>query len=469
MSDCLFCGIVAGDIPADVVHTTERTVAFRDLDPQAPTHVLVVPRDHYANAAELAAGDPVASAELVSHRRRRGHGRGPRRLPPGLQHRRRRRAERLPHPPPPAGGAQPRAGRPGDHPPHGRPRRSLPSSSLLAGCAATEPAAESRRPTPPPSRRRARLPSTRAGHATGPTKLRPLRKGEERLHAHDARGLHALAAHGRRHRRLPLLPARPRARRRRVLTGTNVVPGSPDVVHHVILFRVPPDQVAEAEQTDADTDGPGWTCFGGSGLEGDLTNLDDASWLGAWAPGGTETVTRKGYGVELPAGSRIVMQVHYNLLAGRDVRHQRHPAADHRTTRDLTPLHTYLVPAPVELPCRPAHDDGPLCDRAAAVADAKARFGDRAGATADLLHLLCGSRADAVGDDVVHPHHRPRPMTILGRRRPHAPARTPDHRRGRPGHPRGAHGPRHQAVGLRRPGLPGDRPGARSTRSTPCG
>ncbi len=66
MSDCLFCGIVAGDIPADVVHTTERTVAFRDLDPQAPTHVLVVPRDHYANAAELAAGDPVASAELVA-------------------------------------------------------------------------------------------------------------------------------------------------------------------------------------------------------------------------------------------------------------------------------------------------------------------------------------------------------------------------------------------------------------------
>ena len=66
MSDCLFCGIVSGDVPAEVVHTTERTMAFRDLDPQAPTHVLVVPRDHYANAAELAAGDPAASAELVA-------------------------------------------------------------------------------------------------------------------------------------------------------------------------------------------------------------------------------------------------------------------------------------------------------------------------------------------------------------------------------------------------------------------
>ena len=64
--DCLFCGIVAGDIPGDVVHTTERTVAFRDLNAQAPTHVLVVPKDHYANAAELAAGDPAGLAELVT-------------------------------------------------------------------------------------------------------------------------------------------------------------------------------------------------------------------------------------------------------------------------------------------------------------------------------------------------------------------------------------------------------------------
>lgn len=66
MEDCLFCRIVAGEIPAEIVHSTERTVAFRDINAQAPTHVLVVPKDHYANAAELAAGDPVALAELVS-------------------------------------------------------------------------------------------------------------------------------------------------------------------------------------------------------------------------------------------------------------------------------------------------------------------------------------------------------------------------------------------------------------------
>jgi len=66
MDDCLFCKIVAGDVPAEVVHSTERTVAFRDINAQAPLHVLVVPKQHYANAAELAAGDPAASAELLT-------------------------------------------------------------------------------------------------------------------------------------------------------------------------------------------------------------------------------------------------------------------------------------------------------------------------------------------------------------------------------------------------------------------
>jgi histidine triad (HIT) family protein len=53
MDDCLFCGIVAGTVPADIVHETERTVAFRDLAPAAPVHVLVVPRAHVDNASSV--------------------------------------------------------------------------------------------------------------------------------------------------------------------------------------------------------------------------------------------------------------------------------------------------------------------------------------------------------------------------------------------------------------------------------
>jgi histidine triad (HIT) family protein len=53
--DCLFCSIASGDIPADVVLESERTVAFRDISPQAPVHVLVIPRLHVADLAALAA------------------------------------------------------------------------------------------------------------------------------------------------------------------------------------------------------------------------------------------------------------------------------------------------------------------------------------------------------------------------------------------------------------------------------
>lgn len=63
---CIFCSIVHGDIPATVVRGSERVLAFRDIAPQAPVHVLVIPRTHaYANAAELAAGDHELAAELL--------------------------------------------------------------------------------------------------------------------------------------------------------------------------------------------------------------------------------------------------------------------------------------------------------------------------------------------------------------------------------------------------------------------
>jgi histidine triad (HIT) family protein len=62
---CLFCGVVAGDVPADVVKIGQRVVAFRDINPQAPLHVLVIPRDHHRDVPALAAADPQALAELV--------------------------------------------------------------------------------------------------------------------------------------------------------------------------------------------------------------------------------------------------------------------------------------------------------------------------------------------------------------------------------------------------------------------
>lgn len=63
--DCIFCKIVAGDIPAEKVYEDEHAVAFADTNPQAPTHVLVVPREHFTDVADLAR-DPQAAAGLLA-------------------------------------------------------------------------------------------------------------------------------------------------------------------------------------------------------------------------------------------------------------------------------------------------------------------------------------------------------------------------------------------------------------------
>jgi histidine triad (HIT) family protein len=66
LSDCLFCRIVAGEVPATVIAETDRTVAFRDIAAQAPTHVLVVPREHHADAAACADADPGLLADVMA-------------------------------------------------------------------------------------------------------------------------------------------------------------------------------------------------------------------------------------------------------------------------------------------------------------------------------------------------------------------------------------------------------------------
>lgn len=65
MAECLFCRIVAGQIPGAIVFQDERLVAFKDINPQAPMHVLIVPRRHLATLNDLAAGDDGLVGEMV--------------------------------------------------------------------------------------------------------------------------------------------------------------------------------------------------------------------------------------------------------------------------------------------------------------------------------------------------------------------------------------------------------------------
>jgi mono/diheme cytochrome c family protein len=182
----------------------------------------------------------------------------------------------------------------------------------------------------------------------------------------------------------------------RFVTSARIAPGAASLVHHVILYRIAPGSVAEAVALDRRAPGAGWTCFGGPGVGAGTANprgfLDDAGWIAAWAPGSGGDRLPAGTGIQLPAGSRIVMQVHYNLLNGTRPDRSRAVLATVPASHGLEPLQTVLLPAPVELACRPG-ERGELCDRTAAVFDQANRFGNDAALVPTGLLLLCGKDA----------------------------------------------------------------------------
>lgn len=63
--DCLFCRIIAGEVPADVIHQDDASIAFRDINPQAPTHILVIPREHIESLDEATQRDEAALGHLL--------------------------------------------------------------------------------------------------------------------------------------------------------------------------------------------------------------------------------------------------------------------------------------------------------------------------------------------------------------------------------------------------------------------
>ncbi|PRP91306.1 hypothetical protein ENSA5_56550 [Enhygromyxa salina] len=99
------------------------------------------------------------------------------------------------------------------------------------------------------------------------------------------------------------------------VTGFRVLPDQRSVVHHVIAFAADPDQAEEVAQLDAADDGPGYTCYGSSGLPG-------ARWIASWAPGGRGQAFPEGTGVRLEPGSTLIIQVHYNTSTSDPVADQ---------------------------------------------------------------------------------------------------------------------------------------------------
>jgi hypothetical protein len=181
-------------------------------------------------------------------------------------------------------------------------------------------------------------------------------------------------------------------------TSIRIEPDAARLVHHVILFRAAAESVVEANALDRASPGPGWNCFGGTGISapggaaGAVRSLGNAPWIAAWAPGWGGDRLPEGLGVALPAGSRVVMQVHYNLLNGRRPDRSRAVLTTVPASAGLTPLETTLLPAPVELPCA-AGETGPLCDRTAALFELVRKYGQDAGLIPVGLLLFCGKDA----------------------------------------------------------------------------
>ena len=163
----------------------------------------------------------------------------------------------------------------------------------------------------------------------------------------------------------------PGLQQERYLSGYGIAPGNASIVHHVILFQVTPDLAAEAKTLEAKADGRGgYTCFGGPGVGLDVsarfrgqTTTSNVGFIGSWVPGSSAVRYPEGTGVLLRPGAQIIMQVHYNTLAG--------------SGSDRTATKLYFAPAgesrknlrlvtmigPVEIACPDGLTGGPGCER----------------------------------------------------------------------------------------------------------
>ncbi len=126
-----------------------------------------------------------------------------------------------------------------------------------------------------------------------------------------------------------------------------VVPGAPRIVHHVVVYEVRTSAFGELDRLDSADPGPGYGCYGGSGLRGDPRLPDPGATqlavihqqlIGVWGFGQGTIVLPEGTGIRLAMGSRLVVQIHY------------HVPSHERSTTDRSRVELYLAPTPVARP-----------------------------------------------------------------------------------------------------------------------
>jgi hypothetical protein len=184
----------------------------------------------------------------------------------------------------------------------------------------------------------------------------------------------------------------PKIKEDSILRSIEFIPQRKNYVHHAIIFRVSEANLAEAVLRD--NNGTGWPCFGGSGLGGMFSSFVTSPWISAWAPGRGKDLSPEGYGIPFKKGERLVLQVHYNLLAANGGRVETDRSkiimeAVPASLTDIQPLSIELFAAPVELAC-PSGVTGPLCDRAASLKDLATRTEKTSFLEALAIAAVCG-------------------------------------------------------------------------------
>jgi hypothetical protein len=169
------------------------------------------------------------------------------------------------------------------------------------------------------------------------------------------------------------------------ITSYDILPGQSDLVHHVILYVVGADNVSQAQAVDNAEEGPGWTCFGGPGVDGG-GSLSSA--IGTWIPGLTNTTYPEGTAKLFTGGSQIIMQIHYNLSGAAVISDDISEVILRPTEQDdLMRLRGTTIVSAVEIKCPGEYpeDTNDPCHRSFAVRNVENPV------TNDIFHFQCAT------------------------------------------------------------------------------
>lgn len=175
--------------------------------------------------------------------------------------------------------------------------------------------------------------------------------------------------------------------------SVTITPDNMKVSHHGILYRVSSTNVQVTKSLDEQSEAPGWSCFGDTGIPGAtaFTPASPSSWISFWAPGGNFKTYPEGTGMRFAQGDQFILQSHFMVMPGNSDKDKRASmtVALAYATSTVADLKTMLVAAPIEVACAP-NESGPLCLRANALADLASRTSDKAALQGTGLLIICG-------------------------------------------------------------------------------